>query len=97
MIEPGQDEASMQLDRAKVKIDRVKLKIHRTPPPPHDREKINLDRGIMARDRRNKEPMQNSASPSTHQPGALHNTLTVAHRPWRIDSNRGAKGLMHQA
>ncbi|OIV98942.1 hypothetical protein TanjilG_07377 [Lupinus angustifolius] len=96
MTEPDQDEASMQLNRAKVKIDQVKLKIHRTTTP-YDRGKINLDRGIMACDRRNERPMPNSASSLTHQPEALHNTLTVAHRPWRIDSDRGAKGLMHQA
>ncbi|OIV94318.1 hypothetical protein TanjilG_19324 [Lupinus angustifolius] len=95
MTEPNQDKASMQLDRAKVKIDRVKLKIHRTTPQ-HDQGKINLDRGIMARDRRNERPMQNSASTSTHQPEALHNTLTISHMPWRIDSDRGANGLMHQ-
>ncbi|OIW21310.1 hypothetical protein TanjilG_31645 [Lupinus angustifolius] len=85
----------MQLDRAKVQIDRVKLKTHRATPP-HDRRKINFDREILVRDRRNEKSMQDNASPSAHQSEALHNTLTVAHRPWRIDSDRGAKGLTHQ-
>ncbi|OIW06176.1 hypothetical protein TanjilG_15060 [Lupinus angustifolius] len=84
----------MQLDRAKAKIDRVKFKVHRATPP-HDRGKINLDRGIMVRDRRNEKSMQDNALPSTHQSKALHNTLTVAHRPWHIDSDRGSLASAH--
>ncbi|OIW07332.1 hypothetical protein TanjilG_11966 [Lupinus angustifolius] len=83
----------MQLGKAKVTIDRAKLKIHR-PIAPHDRGKTNIDRGIMTCDKRNKESMHHSASPSAHQPEA--HTLTVKHRPWCMYSDRGTKDLAHQ-